>query len=244
MDKFFDSDDPGDYLDNPYLGLAKQLYKLLFKARRTKQIKNLATWAQELRRITTQDGHSEIDIQKTIGWLEKEVLKRYTPKVFSAESFRRKFVQIRNACEASLEIHGEKDVNLEAVTQSLLLHPELQNWSYDNVSVHNYIYSSYRDFSAFWLFLQTEFTDKRLQNFATHVFNHGCGCTKVGFFAQWLIATKKNIDSRPSHPSLGFEKWALDHPQFERIMKTIAWRWNSSVELFFAMQQEYATYEN
>ena len=55
---------------------------------------NLTKWATDIKRLRTQDGYSQDQIDATMGWYCANIGGKYTPRAYSGDAFRRKFPQL------------------------------------------------------------------------------------------------------------------------------------------------------
>ena len=95
MTGFFNGPSKGKIaIDNGDLARATRLLKVLIAARRTSE-GNPKAWADEFRKLRKTVSPEQID--QVLGWLEIHIAEKYTPKVFSAQSFRKKFPQLIEA---------------------------------------------------------------------------------------------------------------------------------------------------
>jgi len=75
--------------------VARQLAEALIKARRTTKRPHIPTWTKTLSKLESVDTPEKI--QKVAEWFIANIKEKYTPLVFSAESFRDKFIQLEAA---------------------------------------------------------------------------------------------------------------------------------------------------
>jgi hypothetical protein len=85
----------------PYDRRAKRLFAILSQYRRLtrRQIQefNQATWARHIRLLVERDRVSIEGVDLILNWLEDHLHDKYTPRVFSAASFRSKFDRLWEA---------------------------------------------------------------------------------------------------------------------------------------------------
>lgn len=95
MTGFFEGPSEGKIaVDNGDLERATRLLKVLVAARRATGGSPKA-WADEFRKLRKTESVEQID--SVLIWFEKHVSEKYTPKVFSAQSFCKKFPQLIEA---------------------------------------------------------------------------------------------------------------------------------------------------
>lgn len=101
------------------LGVAKSLRQTLLDARRCSGPYNLQKWASSLRLLRDKDGVAQSRIDAVLAWLPKAIADKYTPKVFDAESFRKKFTALEAAKEREDE-RGRDDTKIRDKTIDLI----------------------------------------------------------------------------------------------------------------------------
>jgi hypothetical protein len=96
MTGFFDT--PNATKASPqHAALATKLAGILLKANRISKAPSNAKWAVDLAKLETTDNIPLGRVAAVVDWLTTNIAHQYTPKVFSAESFRKKFLAIELA---------------------------------------------------------------------------------------------------------------------------------------------------
>jgi hypothetical protein len=70
------------------------LYNTCKKHRLCKSITDISKWANEFKLLRQQLDVSPIRLSKVLRWWTEHTLDRFTPRIYSAKSFRDKFIQI------------------------------------------------------------------------------------------------------------------------------------------------------
>ena len=90
MNGFFDTPEVG----TQDLAWAERLRLVLTQARRADKVK-VSGWANEFRLL--RRNHPDEEIEGVLTWFELNVTDKYTPVIYSAAGFRRKFAQLVDA---------------------------------------------------------------------------------------------------------------------------------------------------
>lgn len=75
------------------------LSKAIQKKRLTKSQIKLKNWVPYFEKLRKEDEYSPSRIEKVLKWFINHLRNKYTPKAFSAKSFRAKFLDIESAME-------------------------------------------------------------------------------------------------------------------------------------------------
>ncbi len=81
---------------------------------------SLKAWADEFRRIRTVDGIEDQRVERVLGWYLENIRSKFCPLAFSAESFRRKFLNIEACYERTAGPNVIISPEAKAVTNKIL----------------------------------------------------------------------------------------------------------------------------
>jgi hypothetical protein len=123
----FGSDTPG-FDDKIYREWADKLHQTINAANKLKRKSDSKEWIKQFRKLHKDDGATPKRIKRVLNWLCKNYGKKYVPAVFSAITFRDKFLRIENVMKIDKEKKAVKKVKLTKTPRAILKEVEDLSW--------------------------------------------------------------------------------------------------------------------
>jgi len=189
---------------------------------------SLKKWSIHFRRLREVDGIKKIRIKNVLKWYKKNIGKKYTPQAFSAEGFRKKFLQIEAAAEKSAP------VKVKQTNDGVKVYENIWDYSWENNETLKWcIEKSLNNYKQFLKELRSDFKNKKLTGFTRHLYT--TLPPPVNFVENWFkdVTNWSNFNGRLDNIT-----YTADSPRFTKYGRQVSVEFNGFTKTWDTLMEE------